>query len=48
MGNDLQKLKYAANIALAYMAGRQKNNLQHIVTQLRFHQTNNAEQQNKR
>src|SRR5688572_16733926 len=32
------------NIALAYMAGRFKNNQRHIATQLRFRLTNNAEQ----
>jgi hypothetical protein len=36
-----------ANSALANMAGRRKNNQQHISIQLRFRQTNNAEQQNK-
>jgi len=34
--------EYTANIALAYMAGRRKNNQRHIVNQLRFGQTNNT------
>ena len=38
---------YAANIALAYMAGRRKYNRLYIANQLRFRQTNIAEQQNE-